>query len=164
MKKGINLYANNDIISKIREKFGYVFESLVPEANGFYYKPCLIPNEISGLFKIKDLEIMSFEQNHGFTNSTGFRIKNFAYCTDVFDFDDNALGNLKNLDLWIVDCLRFEPHKCHAHYEKVMQWVGDLKPKKTVFTHMNYDIDYDYIKSIAPRNCMPAYDGLILKV
>ncbi len=164
MKKDINLYANKDIISKIREKFGYVFESLVPEANGFYYKPCLIPNEISGLFKIKDLEIMSFEQNHGFTNSTGFRIKNFAYCTDVFDFDDNALGNLKNLDLWIVDCLRFEPHKCHAHYEKVMQWIGDLKPKKTVFTHMNYDIDYDYIKSIAPRNCMPAYDGLILKV
>ena len=49
-------------------------------------------------------------------------------------------------------------------YEKVMQWIGDLKPKKTVFTHMNYDIDYDYIKSIAPRNCMPAYDGLILKV
>ena len=36
------------------------------KAKGFYYKPCLIPNEIDGLFKIKDLEILSFQQDHGF--------------------------------------------------------------------------------------------------
>ena len=164
MKKDINLYASKEIISKIRERFGYVFESLVPEANGFYYKPCLIPNEINGSFKINGLKITSFIQNHGFTNSTGYRINNFAYCTDVFDFDDNALNNLKNLDLWIVDCLRFEPHKCHAHFDKVMGWINDIKPKKTVLTHMNFEVDYDYIKSLAPKNCIPAYDGLILKV
>ncbi len=164
MKKDLNLYANRDVICKIKERFGYVFESLVPEANGFYYKPCLIPNEINGSFQINDLKITSFNQNHGFTNSTGFRINNFAYCTDVLDFDDNAINNLKNLDLWIVDCLRFEPHKCHAHFEKVMKWINDLKPKKTVLTHMNYDIDYDYINSLVPKNCIPAYDGLVLKV
>lgn len=164
MKKHLNLYARKDIIEKIKERFGYVFENLVPEAKGFYYKPCLIPNEISGSFNINELEILSFNQNHGFLDSTGFRIKNFAYCTDVFDFEEGAFENLRNLDLWIVDCLRFEPHKCHAHFDKVMSWIDTLKPKKTVLTHMNYDVDYDYIKSISPKNCEPAYDGMILEV
>ena len=54
-----------NVIHKIRERFGYVFEKLVPEANGFYYKPCLVPNEINSEFTINELKIQSFEQDHG---------------------------------------------------------------------------------------------------
>ena len=52
MKKDINLYATKEVLEKLNERFGYVFEKLSPEAQGFYYKPCLIPNEISGEFVI----------------------------------------------------------------------------------------------------------------
>ena len=41
MKKDIDLYASKASINQIKQRFGYVFEKLVPEANGFYYKPCL---------------------------------------------------------------------------------------------------------------------------
>ncbi len=164
MKNELNLYATKDVIHKIRERFGYVFEKLVPEANGFYYKPCLVPNEINSEFTINELKIQSFEQDHGFTSSTGFRINNFAYCTDVLNLNDYALNRLKNLDLWIVDCLRFEPHKTHAHFDKVMKWIKLLAPKKTVLTHMNYEVDYDNIMSKVPKNCIAAYDGLKIKV
>ena len=164
MNKDLNLYATKDVLKKIKERFGYVFEELVPEANGFYYKPCLIPHEISSDFTINDLKISSFEQNHGFINSTGFRFNNFAYCTDVLDFDKSALEKLEGLDLWIVDCLRFKPHKTHAHFDKVMEWMKLLKPKQTILTHMNYEVDYDFIMSKVPKNCIAAYDGLKIKV
>ena len=49
MKKDINLYASENSINEIKKRFGYVFEKLVPEANGFYYKPCLNPKIIKGL-------------------------------------------------------------------------------------------------------------------
>ena len=164
MNKDLNLYATREVLQKIKERFGYVFEKLVPEANGFYYKPCLIPHEISSDFNINDLKISSFEQNHGFINSTGFRFNNFAYCTDVLEFDEIALDKLKGLDLWIVDCLRFKPHKTHAHFDKVMEWMKLLKPKQTILTHMNYEVDYDTIMSKVPKNCIAAYDGLKVKV
>ena len=89
MKKDINLYATKEVLEKLNERFGYVFEKLSPEAQGFYYKPCLIPNEISGEFVINDLKINSFKQNHGFSNPTGFRVNNIAYCTDVLEFEKN---------------------------------------------------------------------------
>ena len=164
MKQDINLYATKQVIQTIKERFSYVFEKLSPKANGFYYKPCLIPNEISSDFNINDLKISSFEQNHGFINSTGFRFNNFAYCTDVLEFDKKALQKLEGLDLWIVDCLRFKPHKTHAHFDKVMQWMELLKPKQTILTHMNYEVDYDFIMSKVPKNCIAAYDGLKVKV
>mgnify|MGYP001229120007 FL=1 len=164
MNKDLNLYATKDVLKKIKERFGYVFEELVPEAKGFYYKPCLIPNEIKSDFLINDLKISCIEQNHGYMNSTGFRFNNFAYCSDVLEFKKREFKKLENLDLWIVDCLRFEPHKTHAHFEKVMNWIKLLKPKKTILTHMNYEVDYDYIMSKVPNNCVAAYDGLKIKV
>ena len=134
------------------------------EAQGFYYKPCLIPNEISGEFVINDLKIKSFKQNHGFSNSTGFRVNNIAYCTDVLEFEKKSFSNLYNLDLLIIDCLRFKPHKTHAHFDKVLKWIKRLEPKETVLTHMNYEVDYDFIMSKVPDNCQAAYDGLKLNV
>ena len=163
MKKDINLYATKQVIETIKERFSYVFEKLSPKANGFYYKPCLIPIEINGNFKVNDLSILSFQQNHGFSETTGFRIGNFAYCTDVTEFEKPVFEKLRNLDLWIIDCFRFEPHKSHAHFEKVMSWVDNLKPKKVILTHMNNEIDYDYISKQLPRNCFAGYDGLIVK-
>ena len=35
MKKDINLYASEHKINQIKQRFGYVFEKLLPEANGF---------------------------------------------------------------------------------------------------------------------------------
>ena len=45
-----------------------------------------------------------------------------------------------------------------------MNWIEKLTPKKVVLTHMNYDVDYDYISSLLPKNCLAAYDGLKIKV
>ncbi len=164
MNKDLDMYATKENIKEIKERFSYVFEKLSPKSKGFYYKPCLIPKPIDGLFRIKNLEIQSFQLDHGFGESTGFRIENFAYSSDVFNISDNIFNKLKNLDLWIVDCLRFKPHKSHAHFEKVMKWIEIIRPKKTVLTHMNYEVDYDHINSLLPDNCQAAYDGLKLIV
>ena len=88
MNKHINLYASKKSIEEIKRRFSYVFEDLSPEAKGFYYKPCLIPNEINEKFFVNELEIYGFPQNHGYTESTGYRINNMAYCTDVIEFSD----------------------------------------------------------------------------
>ena len=163
MKKHINLYASEKSIIDIRKRFSYVFEELSPEANGFYYKPCLIPNIAKKEFLLNELRVLSFPQNHGFSESTGFRINNMAYCTDVIDFCEESFKLLYGLDMLIIDCLRFKPHKTHAHLNKVLMWIDKLKPKKSILTHMNYDVDYDHINSLLPTNCEAAFDGLILE-
>ena len=45
-----------------------------------------------------------------------------------------------------------------------MDWIKYLKPSKTILTHMNYEVDYDYIMSKVPKNCVAAYDGLKIEI
>ena len=115
-------------------------------------------------FNFKNLDITPFHQDHGFSISLGLRVENFAYCTDVFDFPEESWAMLKNLDCWIVDCLGYKPHPTHAHLEKVLGWVEDIKPKKTYFTHMNTAFDYDELMKILPEAVEPAYDNLVINL
>tara|TARA_X000000950_G_C13831012_1_gene626173 strand:+ start:285 stop:1061 length:777 start_codon:yes stop_codon:yes gene_type:complete len=164
MKKHIQLYASDEVIDQINKKFGYVFEDLKSEASGFYYKPCLIPNKIKNTFFINNLKIMTFKQDHGFGESTGYRINNIGYSTDVVNLENEAFRILEGIDLWIVDCLQLNPHKSHAHLEKTLSWIKRLKPKKAILTHMSILTDYEDLLSRLPNNCVPAYDGLIISV
>ena len=39
-----------------------------------------------------------------------------------------------------------------------------LKPKKTILTNLHTDLDYDYLIKSLPKNIIPAYDSMNLKV
>ena len=164
MKKHLQLYAKENVILDIKKKFGYVFDELSPKAKGFYYKPCLIPNIISDSFQVNELKVSSFAQDHGFVETTGFRINDFAYSTDVVNLNEKAFSKLKNLKVWIVDCLRIKPHSSHAHLEKTLEWIKKVKPEKAILTHMNNESDYDELTSLLPKNCHVGYDGMKIKV
>lgn len=164
MKSEIPIYGNQETIDEIKSRFGYVFGSIKSE---YFYKPVLIPNIIKHKesFKINDVEILPFNQDHGFGGTTlGFRIHNFAYSTDVVKFEEDSFELLKDLDVWIVDCLREKPHETHAHLDLALEWINRLKPKKTILVHLSQMLDYDELKSKLPSSVKPAYDGMIIDV
>ena len=80
---------------------------------------------------------MPFEQDHGFSKTLGFRIGDMAYSTDVVDLDDAAFAVLAGVELWIVDCLRYDPHPTHSHVAKTLAWIERVKPRRAVLTHMD---------------------------
>jgi len=113
MRNAIPVYADAGTLRQISQRFGYVFTPIDPSGN--YYKPTLTPHAITGPFDLAGLRIVPFEQDHGFSKTLGFRIGDMAYSTDVVGLDDAAFQALEGLELWIVDCLRYEPHPTHSH-------------------------------------------------
>ena len=103
-------------------------------------------------------------QYHGKGYSVGYRFNNFAYSTDVNKFSEDAFDKLKGLDLWIVDCVRYEPHYSHSHFDQTMDWIKQLKPKKAILTHMGHWLDYKELKAKCPDNVEPGIDGMVIKV
>ena len=43
---------------------------------------------------------------------------------------------------------------------KTSKLVSLIKPKKTILTNMNNEIDYLQIQKFLPKNIIPAYDGM----
>lgn len=90
----------------------------------------------------------------------GFRIGDVAYTPDVSGLPQAAIDALEGLDLWIVDALRYTPHPTHAHLERTLEWIEQLKPKRAILTNLHNDLDYDDLAGQLPPHVTPAYDGL----
>ena len=43
------------------------------------------------------------------------------------ELDDNAFAALDGVELWIVDCLRREPHPTHSHLAKTLSWIARVR-------------------------------------
>ena len=68
-------------------------------------------------------------------------IGKFAYSTDLKKFYNADIDKLGTLDLWIVGLLREDGHPSHAGFDRVVEYINYIKPKKTVFTHMTALLD-----------------------
>lgn len=149
-------------LEAIQGRFGYVFSSLDTDVVPIY-KPMLMPRTFDGPFQVDGLEIRPFEQDHGWgTKSTGFRIGDFAYSTDVVELPEESFAVLAGVKLWVIGCLTDMPHQTHAHVDKVLAWVERVKPQRAVLTHMSPKLDYDRLRAQLPGHVEPAYDGMVL--
>jgi len=162
MQSAIALYADAQTLAEIGRRFGYVLKPV--EEPGRFYKPTLEPHEITGPFEVCGTTIVPFVQDHGFSTTLGVRIGGFAYSTDVTELDDNAFAALAGVELWIVDCLRREPHPTHSHLAKTLSWIARIGPRRAVLTHMDQSLDYRELSAELPEGVEPGQDGLAMEL
>ncbi|MBV9825232.1 MAG: MBL fold metallo-hydrolase [Alphaproteobacteria bacterium] len=157
-RAAIPLYATAEPLAEVAERFGYAVRPPVPGRP--IYRPALDPRVIEGPFEAASMPVRPFVQDHGYHDSTGFRIGAFGYSTDTTALDDAAFATLAGVELWIVDCLRREPHPTHSHLAKTLEWIERVKPRHAVLTHMDQNFDYRELAAELPLGVEPGYDGL----
>ena len=160
-KELLPAYADPYTMDILEARFGYVMSSV--DMDRGIYSPLLRPVLVDGQFRIGDIDIVPFTQDHGNSNSLGLRIGSFAYSTDVVGLDDAAFQTLEGIDTWVVDAAREAPHPSHAHLDLTLSWIERLKPRCAYLTHMNHTMDYDRLLGILPEGVLPAHDGLVLE-
>ena len=157
-------YATRETLAEIERRFGYVFAPLKPGLEGNYYKPVLERHVIDGPFTVAGIAVMPFVQDHGFSTTLGFRFGGFAYSTDVIGLDDRAFAALAGIDTWVVDCIRRTPHVTHSHVDRTLEWIGRVRPRRAVLTHMDESLDYETLRRTLPAGVEPGYDGMVLEL
>jgi phosphoribosyl 1,2-cyclic phosphate phosphodiesterase len=162
IRQAIPLYANAPTLAELEQRFGYTLEPIAP--GGFFFKPTVIPHVIDGPFVAAGLPIVPFTQDHGYSTTLGFRIGAFGYSTDVTQLDDPAFAALAGIEIWVVDCLRYEPHPTHSHLSRTLSWIERVKPGRAVLTHMDRQLDYRELAGKLPPGVEPAYDGLVIEL
>lgn len=163
IKKPVKAYGTEATLHNIEKRCPYIFAPWEPP---HFFRAVIISHPKSYLkpFKIGKHEFCFFRQIHGYTESTGIRVGDFAYCTDVVDFPEASWECLKGVQYWMVDCLQREPHFAHASLDKILKWRELLKPKKTILTHMGADMDWAWMKKHLPSDIEPAWDGMEITI
>jgi phosphoribosyl 1,2-cyclic phosphate phosphodiesterase len=163
-KTRLPIWASASTLGDLRQRFSYVLTESAPSTPSFY-KPSVDAHVIDGPFEAAGIPVVPFVQDHGFTQSLGFRIGDFAYSTDFVRLDETALAALQGVKVWIVDCVRIAPaHPTHCHLEQALHWIGLIKPERAVLTHLDPSIDYATISRLLPPGIEAGRDGLVLDI
>ena len=94
----------------------------------------------------------------------GFRFGGLAYTPDVSALRDDTAEKLADLDIWIVDALRWTPHPTHAHVDMTLEWIDAIKPKRAILTNLHNDLDYEILAAYLPKTVEPAFDGMTIEL
>ncbi len=162
-RQWLPVWGSASVLNTAMTRFPYAFEPF--ESLGeFIYRPLLEPHEITGSFSIGGIEVIPFDQDHGYSRTLGLRFGPVAYSTDVVEIPEDSFAALKGIELWIIGCLVDYPHATHAHVAKALEWIDRIKPRQAVLTHMGTRLDYDSLCKSLPPSVIPAHDGLVIEV
>ncbi|MDZ7824406.1 MAG: MBL fold metallo-hydrolase [Ahrensia sp.] len=164
-KHRIPIYADHLTTERLREGFGYCFET----PSGSDYPPILVSHFIdhAAHFSIDGqggpITFEPLYQIHGTIHSLGFRIGDVAYCPDVSVFPDATLARMRNLDVLIIDALQYTSHPNHLSLNEALAVIEQLQPKRAFLTHMHIPLDYETVLHNTPDHVAPSYDGLVIE-
>jgi phosphoribosyl 1,2-cyclic phosphate phosphodiesterase len=163
-RRRIPTYFNQSTAKDIMARFSYCFIS--PE--GSSYPPILNRHSIeAGQSRTIEgkggaVALSAFLVQHGDIPALGYRINDSAYTPDLNDIPRESWSALENLELWIIDGLRYAGHPSHFSVADALSWIDRFKPKQAVITNMHSDLDYEVLRDKLPANVGPAYDGMRL--
>ncbi len=165
-RQRIPIHADPATMQRMREGFGYCFETPVGSAYPPILDPYLIENTDQPIVidgKGGPVSLLPYEQQHGDIISLGFRIGEIAYSSDVSNYPDATLPKLKNLDVLIIDALQYRPHPSHLSLAEALEWIERIRPRKAILTHMHIPLDYETVRAETPDNVLPAHDMMVLE-
>lgn len=159
MQGALPIYAHERVITNLKRRFDYVFET----ENRYPGAPSVAPIEIKNdvPFSIKEEFIIPINAYHGSLQVFGFRIRKFAYLTDIKHIEVAEIKKLDNLDVLVINALREESHHSHFNLQEALDFVTLVQPKKTYLTHISHHLGFhEEVEKNLPKNVYIAYDNL----
>jgi len=165
-RRRVDVYLDEQTAAVMQTRFGYCFKS----PPGSEYPPILNEHRLCAGTAVTiqgeggPITALPYRQEHGDIPSLGFRFGNLAYSCDVSGLHASSVAALADLDVWIVDALRYRPHPSHFSLDDALSWIERIKPRRAILTNLHSDLDYETLRGKLPVHVVPAFDGMTLTV
>jgi len=159
--RAIRCFGTPETINDLKRMFPYAFryDPDYPSA-----KPLLEAVEVTGPFELFGRTVIPVPLMHGKMRVLGYRIGDFAYCTDCSDIPSESVALLRDLEVLVLDALRFTPHPTHFNLPQAIEWAERIGARRTFLTHIAHEIKHASVEPTLPEGVSLAYDGLVIEV
>lgn len=158
---GLPLYADDATVAVLHRIFEYTFS---PNAK-YPTRPRvqLQPLNDQESVEIAGLPFQRVPVLHGDITVAGYRFGSAAYLTDMNGIPESSLPLLEDLDILIIDALRWHHHPSHNNVEQALDWIDRIKPRRAYFTHIAHELEHAKTEASLPPNVRLTFDGLRLE-
>lgn len=161
-RRAIPIYGMPETLDNLRRIFSYAF--YMTGTSGTSVPLVDVIEIFNDPFTIGPVEFLPLHLFHGGMRVNGYRIKNFAYCTDCNGITEEALERMKGIDILVLDALRLTEHPTHFSLAQAIEMAERIGARETYFTHIAHDIRHGSVEPTLPEGIHLAYDGLELVV
>jgi len=160
-KRPVEIYANVETLENLKRVYPYVLNN--------NYCPSSVPTINHTIidenpFMVKGVQVLPIPLFHGDLPIFGFRLGNFAYCTDVSEVPMESYRLLKNLNILVLGALRHRPHPTHFTLSEAVTIAKKIGAVKTYLVHMSHELSHSSMVSHLSTDIQPAYDGLEIEL
>jgi phosphoribosyl 1,2-cyclic phosphate phosphodiesterase len=161
-RRDIPVYGGKRTLAEMHRRFYYAFD---PEYQ-YPGKPRVHSMLIDETpFSIGNIKIQPVLVDHGDMSIFGYRIGSLAYITDAKTIPTQSMESLMDLDVLILNALRFDPHQTHLNVAEAINLCKALKPKQCYLTHISHEMGlHAEVDAMLPENIRLGYDGLTINV
>lgn len=154
----IDIYTEINVIEALKERIPYCFNS-----HKYPGVPLIDLKEVKpdNPFEVAEIPVIPIRVMHNSLPILGYRIKNFAYLTDIKHIPESELYKLESLDVLAINALRHTEHISHETLAEALANIKRIAPKKAYLIHMSHQIGlHQQTQASLPENVFLAYDGL----
>jgi phosphoribosyl 1,2-cyclic phosphate phosphodiesterase len=154
----VDLYMEEHLENVLKERLPYCFTEHkyggVPNLN--------VKRIIAGKdFQIGTVTVTPIRAMHYRLPILGFRIRKFAYLTDIKTIEETELKKLEGVDTLVVSALRKTEHISHQTLDQALRMIERVKPETAYLTHMSHEIGlHAKVEQELPPFVLLACDGL----
>jgi len=157
----IPFYGSDRTLHELERRFYYAFDDHYEYPGKPQVKAIRIDDQP---FEIEGVSIQPIPVDHGDMMVYGFRIGSIAYITDAKRISTKSMELLQDLDVLVLNALRFETHATHLTVDEAISLFYELKPKSCFLVHISHDMGLsDEVEKKLPAGLHLGYDGLKLK-
>ena len=157
----IPVYAHKRVIASLQHRFDYIFAG----ENRYPGAPAVKIHEVQRgrPFELDGLWITPVEAWHNRLQVFGYRIKDFAYLTDVKTIEPEEIQYLEGLKVLTINALRKESHHSHFKLEEALAFIDLVKPERAFLTHISHKLGFhEAVEKELPDHVRLAYDNLTI--
>lgn len=155
----IPVFTSPDTCAWLREHFRYIW---VPTQLGGGL-PRVDLHPVTAPFVWAGLTVTPIPVKHGCLDILGFRLGNLAYISDVSAIPPTSEALLEDLDVLVLDAVRYRPHSTHFHLDAALAAAQRIGARRTVLTHLNHDFLHRRLERELPAGVTAAWDGMTVR-
>jgi phosphoribosyl 1,2-cyclic phosphate phosphodiesterase len=154
----LDVWADAPTQKVLTDCFAYAFSGPNPDQSVF--RPYLMARPIESPFTIADVTWTPVPLFHGKLPILGFRVGRLAYCTDVSLIPESSFDLLRDLDVLVLDALRWKKHTTHFSVDEAIEAATKIGARQTWFTHISHELGHEQTNDRLPAGMRLAFDGL----
>ena len=163
-KKPIPCLLSKESFLDLKSRYDYLFEPIgqAPTLSAQLDLNILEKDQANIFFE--GIEVHYFSYFQGKMKVTGYRVEDFAYVSDIRDYDETIFSSLTGVKMLILSALSDQKSHLHLSLDEAIAFAKRVKAKMTYIIHMNHALDHETTNRKLPKEVQLAYDGLEIEL